>query len=221
MWRKMRKAWKACFEEAWEAYCNGSIPIGAVIVSNEGEIISRGRNMIGEDINESNTLSGSKIAHAEMNAIYSSKQSLKNTILYSSMEPCIMCFGAIVMSGIKEINYAARDGVAGGTNLENAYINKQDIKINEHNSKLEIVQLIIKTDFIYRNFGDRAEELLSIWEKTCPKGIQLGKKWYAEDRLINYKDSQYTIEQVIQEISKELCVYEDLTSYAGFNRVDL
>lgn len=161
--------------------------------------------MIGEDINELNRLSGSKIAHAEMNAIYSSKQSLRNTIIYSSMEPCIMCFGAIVMNGIKEINYAARDGVAGGTNLKNTFIKKRHIKINEHNSELEIIQLVIKTDFIYRNFEEQAEELLSVWEETCPSGIQLGRKWYKEDRLMNYKEAQYTIEQVIEEISKELC----------------
>ncbi|MBC8059529.1 MAG: hypothetical protein H7Y18_02575 [Clostridiaceae bacterium] len=42
-------------------------------------------------------------------------------------------------------------------------------------------QLVIKTDFIYRNFLDRAEELLSVWE-----------------------ESKYTIKQVIEAISKEL-----------------
>ena len=204
MWKEMSEPWKACFEQAWEAYCNGSIPIGAVIVSSEGEIISRGRNMIGENIKELRILSRSKIAHAEMNAIYSSEQGLRNTTIYSTMEPCIMCFGALVMNGIKEINYAARDGVAGGVNLKNDYIKKRNIKINENNPEFEIVQLIIKTDFIYRNLGDRAEELLSVWEETCPLGIKLGRQWYKENRLIDYKEAKYTIEQVIEEISKEL-----------------
>lgn len=104
MWEEISKPWRACFEEAWEAYCNGSIPIGSVIVSGDGEIISRGRNMIGENINELRRLSGSKIAHAEMNAIYSSKQGIMNATIYSTMEPCVMCFGAIVMNGIKEIS---------------------------------------------------------------------------------------------------------------------
>lgn len=204
MWKKMSEPWKACFEEVWEAYRNGSIPIGAVIVSNEGEIISRGRNMIGEDIKEPNILSGSKIAHAEINAIYSSKQGFKNAVIYSSMEPCIMCFGAIVMSGIKEINYAARDGIAGGTNLKNNYIRKRDVKINNYFPELEIIQLVIKTDFIYRNFKERSEDLLSVWEETCPIGIQLGRQWYKEGRLTKYKEAKYTIKQVIDEISKAL-----------------
>jgi tRNA(adenine34) deaminase len=204
MWSEISEPWKVCFEEAWEAYCNGSIPIGAVIVSSDGEIISRGRNMINETTKELRRLSGSKIAHAEMNAIYSSKQGLRNAIIYSTMEPCIMCFGTIVMSGIKEIYYAARDGVAGGVNLKNDYIKKRNIAINEYNPKLEIVQLVIKTDFIYRNFGDRAGELLSVWEETCPLGIQLGKQWYKENRLVKYKEAKYTIEQVSEEISKEL-----------------
>lgn len=108
------------------------------------------------------------------------------------------------LRGIKEIYYAARDGVAGGVNLKNDYIIKRDIKINEYNPKLEVVQLVIKADFIYRNFGDRAEKLLSVWEETCPSGIQLGRQWYKENRLVSYKKSKYTIEQVIEEISKDL-----------------
>ena len=204
MWKKISGPWRACFEQAWQAYCNDSIPIGSVIVSEEGEIISRGRNMIGEAIEDLRKLSGSKIAHAEMNAIYSLREKQKNAKIYTTMEPCIMCFGAIVMNGIKEIYYAARDGLAGGINLTNSYIFKKDIKINEYNPQLEIVQLVIKTDFIYRNYGSRAEELLNVWRKTCPLGIQLGTEWYKENRLINYKKSNYTIELVIDAISKEL-----------------
>ena len=85
MWGEMNEPWRICFEEAWEAYCNGSIPIGAVIVTNKLEIISRGRNMIGERIEELRRLSRSKIAHAEMNAIYSSEQEIKNMAIYSTM----------------------------------------------------------------------------------------------------------------------------------------
>jgi len=208
MWKKMTEPWKACFEEAWETYCNGSIPKGAVIVSVEGKIISRGRNMIGEDIQELRRLSRSRLAHAEMNAIYNCKGEIRNTTIYSTMEPCVMCFGAIVMNRIVEVNYAARDGVAGGVNLENSFIKKRNIKINEHNPLLEIIQLVIKTDFIYRDSGDRAEELLSVWEETCPVGIQLGRQLYKENRILNYKEKKYTIEQVIEEISKELSKIE-------------
>lgn len=204
MWKEISEPWKACFEEAWKAYCNGSIPIGAVIVSSEGKIISRGRNMVYEDIDDSSIFSGCKMAHAEMNAIYSIRKNLGNTIIYSTMEPCIMCFGTIVMNGIKEINYAARDGVAGGTSLNNNFINSRNIRIHENHKFLEIVQLVIKTDFIYRNFGQRAEQLLGIWEETCPIGIEMGRKWYRENRLISYKEKKLTIEQVIEKISSEL-----------------
>ncbi|WP_425446964.1 nucleoside deaminase [Dethiothermospora halolimnae] len=204
MWNKMSEPWKVCFEEAWEAYCSGSIPIGAVIVSKNGEIISKGRNMIYEDIKEPRRLSKSRLAHAEMNAIYNCEEEVKNTIIYSTMEPCVMCFGAIVMNSIKEVNYAARDGVAGGVNLKNSFIEKRGIKINKHNPQLEIVQLVIKTDYIYRNRGDRAEELLSVWEKTCPVGIQIGRQWYKENRLLKFKEDKYSIEQIIEEISKNI-----------------
>lgn len=204
MWEKMTEPWKACFEEAWEAYCNGSIPIGAVIVSDKGEIISRGRNMIFEDINEQRIISRSRLAHAEINAIYSCEEDIRNTTIYSTMEPCVMCFGAIVMNRITEVNYAARDGVAGGVNLENEFIKKRGIKINDYNSILEIVQLVIKTDFIYRDSGERAERLLTVWEEACPIGIQIGRKWYKENKILYFKENNYSIKQVINEIGEEL-----------------
>jgi tRNA(adenine34) deaminase len=207
MWKEMSNPWRACFEEAWEAYCNGSIPIGSVIVSQDGSIISHGRNMIYENLKELRRLSGSKLAHAEMNAIYSCENEIRNAAIYTTMEPCVMCFGAIVMNRIKEINYAARDGVAGGINLQNEYIEQQNIKINEYNPEYEIVQLVLKTDFMYRYYKDRkekAEEYLSVWEKTCPIGIQIGRQWYKENRLLKYKQDKFTAEQVIEVISKKM-----------------
>jgi len=203
MWEKLSKPWQACFEEVWDAYCKGSVPIRAVIVSAEGEIISRGRNRINEETKELNKLSGSRIAHAEMNAIYSCEEGVRNSTIYSSMEPCVMCFGTIIMNSIKEVYYGARDGLAGGLNLRNSYIDKKNIKIHEHNSELEIVQLVIKTDYIYRNYSERADEMLGIWGAKCPLGIELGRKWYQEGRLPQYKEAQYTIEQVVENICKE------------------
>jgi tRNA(adenine34) deaminase len=44
MWEDLSIPWKVSFEEAWEAYCSGSLPIGAVLVDSDHNIISRGRN---------------------------------------------------------------------------------------------------------------------------------------------------------------------------------
>ena len=48
MWNNLEIAWKAAFELGWESLKCGSIPIGAVIIDETGNIISQGRNRIYE-----------------------------------------------------------------------------------------------------------------------------------------------------------------------------
>ena len=97
----MRKA----LEEAKYAFYKNEVPVGCVIV-NENEIISRSSNMV-ELLNDST-------AHAELIAITSAQNSLNNKnldgcILYTTLEPCLMCHGAIYWSKINTIVYGASD----------------------------------------------------------------------------------------------------------------
>ena len=97
----MRKA----LEEAKYAFYKNEVPVGCVIV-NENEIISRSSNMV-ELLNDST-------AHAELIAITSAQNSLNsknldNCILYTTLEPCLMCYGAIYWSKINTIVYGASD----------------------------------------------------------------------------------------------------------------
>ena len=96
---------KKAFDEANYAFFKNEVPIGCVIV-NDNEIISRSSNMV-ELLNDST-------AHAELIAITSAQNSLNsknldNCILYTTLEPCLMCYGAIYWSKIKTIVYAASD----------------------------------------------------------------------------------------------------------------
>ena len=97
----MRKA----LEEAKYAFYKNEVPVGCVIV-NENEIISRSSNMV-ELLNDST-------AHAELIAITSAQNSLNNKnldgcILYTTLEPCLMCHGAIYWSKINTIVYGTSD----------------------------------------------------------------------------------------------------------------
>ena len=106
MWRDLERPWQIAFEMAWDAYKNGSIPIGAVIVNAEGDIVSAGRNRR-FDKDSSTPLVGTNMAHAEMDALFVLKEKehpdIKSYILYSTMEPCPMCFGTAVMMNIRHI----------------------------------------------------------------------------------------------------------------------
>lgn len=99
--RYMRMA----MEEARAALQEDEIPIGAVIVAN-GQIIGRGHNMT-ETLND-------VTAHAEMLAITAATQTiggkyLNGATLYVTVEPCLMCAGAIAWSQLSRIVYGADD----------------------------------------------------------------------------------------------------------------
>lgn len=92
-------------KEAWKAYLEDEVPIGAVLVS-EGKIIARGYNQV-EMLNDAT-------AHAEMLCITSGAAALENwrlngTTLYSTIEPCSMCAGALFLSRVHRLVWGAPD----------------------------------------------------------------------------------------------------------------
>ena len=95
--------------EAEKAYSLGEVPIGAVVVLDE-EIIGRGHNLR-EQLKDST-------AHAEVLALreaagHIGDWRLNGAVLYSTIEPCPMCAGAIVQFRVKTLVYGAADPKAG------------------------------------------------------------------------------------------------------------
>ena len=70
-WLSLSLPWQACLEQAWLAYTAGSLPIGAVILDADGAIIARGRTRRHDPRTNDGLVSGSKLAHAELNALIS------------------------------------------------------------------------------------------------------------------------------------------------------
>ena len=95
--------------EARAAGRAGEVPVGAVIV-RDGRVIARGRNAI--------VGRRDPTMHAEMAAIRSAAAKLRNErltgcVLYTTLEPCPMCAGAIVLARLAGVVYGARDPKAG------------------------------------------------------------------------------------------------------------
>ena len=96
---------KEALKEAKKAYSIGEIPVGCVIVYND-KIIARGYNR-----REKNQQA---IDHAEIIAIRKASKKigswrLDDCKMYITLEPCVMCSGAIIQSRIKEVIYGAYD----------------------------------------------------------------------------------------------------------------
>ena len=96
---------KRALQEAHKAFSEGEVPIGAVIVCR-GQVIARGHNLT-ERLHD-------VTAHAEMQAItaateYLGGKYLTDCTLYVTVEPCIMCAGALGWSQIPRVVYGAAD----------------------------------------------------------------------------------------------------------------
>ena len=96
---------KRAFAEAVVAFEKGEVPVGAVVVCN-GKIIARAHNLT-ETLND-------VTAHAEMQAITAAAnllggKYLTNCTLYVTLEPCVMCAGALGWAQVGKIVYGASD----------------------------------------------------------------------------------------------------------------
>lgn len=100
-------------EEARKALEHDDIPVGAVLVK-DGKVLAKGKN--------ERELVPSPTAHAEVQALNAGALAhghwnLTGTTLYVTLEPCVMCAGALVLSRVEEVVYAALDPKGGAVSL--------------------------------------------------------------------------------------------------------
>lgn len=102
---------KMALEEAVKAGQKGEIPVGAVLVDKNGHVISRAHNQVIRHCDPT--------AHAEMLTLKQAAKRIQNyrlldTTLYATIEPCVMCMGAIVHARVKRVVFGAPDLKWGG-----------------------------------------------------------------------------------------------------------
>ncbi|MBU1006698.1 MAG: nucleoside deaminase [Candidatus Omnitrophica bacterium] len=127
---------EAAVEEAKKGLDEGGIPIGSVIVY-EGKIIGRGHNK--------RVQKGSVILHGEMDALESAKRRpasvYKECTLYTTLSPCPMCSGAIILYGIPRVVIGENKTFMG----EEAYLRSKgvDVKVLQDETCIEMMRKFI------------------------------------------------------------------------------
>jgi len=101
---------RQALQVANEALSSGDVPIGAIVISPDGEVIGEGRN--------ERELKNDPSAHAEIVALREAGEKLKNwrldeCTIVVTLEPCAMCAGAIAQSKIARVVFGAWDDKAG------------------------------------------------------------------------------------------------------------
>ena len=137
-------------EEARKAEAQGEVPVGAVIVDAAGNVIARGFN---QPISTHDPT-----AHAEILAMREAARIVGNyrltgLTLYCTMEPCVMCAGAIVHARIQRLIYGAADSRAGAAG--SIYNIVADPRLNHQVSVVSGVREIECRKLVQRFFEDR------------------------------------------------------------------
>ena len=143
-------------EEALRAYHENEVPIGAVLIDEDGILISREHNRI-EQLNDAT-------AHAEILVLKEASQKLNRRrlsecTLYSTVEPCAMCAGALVLCRVKRIVYGVTDSKFGAAESIFNVVNNPAL-----NHQLEVTAGVLEEDcrkLMKRFFGERR------LERTC------------------------------------------------------
>jgi len=135
----MREA-LALAREAAEA---GEAPIGAVVVASDGTIVGRGRN--------SPIALNDPTAHAEILALREAGARLRNyrlpgTTVYVTLEPCVMCAGALVAARVRRLVFGTRDlrfgGVRSKFRLADSELLNHRVEVTEGVLAVECLELL-------------------------------------------------------------------------------
>ena len=137
IWQQHQFFMTKAIELAEQAYKKDEVPVGAVVVK-ENKVIGEGYNQI--------ELLGDATAHAEMIALSAAYETngskyLNGATLYVSLEPCVMCAGALILSKIDRLVFGASDSNSGACgSLFNIHNNPS------LNHRFEVIQGILEAD---------------------------------------------------------------------------
>ena len=123
-------------KEAQVAFDADEVPVGAIITC-KGRVIAKAHNQV--------KLLKDPTAHAEMIAITQAASTLENerlpdTTLYVTIEPCVMCAGALILARVKRLVYGAADPKTG------AFGSALDINKKKLNHKIIVTKGVLKED---------------------------------------------------------------------------
>lgn len=119
------EAMRLALEEAARAATEGDVPIGAVLLGADGEVVARGRNR--------REVRGDATAHAEIEALRAASEQarcwrLDRHTMVVTLEPCVMCAGALINARIGRLVYGCHDEKAGA--VSSLFVLGHDPRLN-------------------------------------------------------------------------------------------
>jgi tRNA(Arg) A34 adenosine deaminase TadA len=210
IWQHLSLPWQGCLEEAWTAYCFGSLPIGSVLTDAHGRILARGRNRIYEQAAEGQQLSGHRLAHAEMNTLIQIAWNTvdpRTCILYTTTEPRPLCVGAVRMTRVGEVRYASRDGAAGSADLfqANPFLQRGEVKVvGPEHADLEAILIALMIEFALTQADENTASWCQRLASAVPAGARLGQQIFTSKHLRRWKDEGQAAPFVFVQLAEQV-----------------
>ena len=210
VWEELSEPWRACAEEAWEAYRAGSLPIGAVVTDARGNVVSRGRNRIHERSGPPSAVFGHKLAHAELNALLAfdhNENDPRTCVLWTTTEPCPLCAGAARMADVGGLRYAAGEPWGGSAAMFETvpYLKRGGVRIvGPGDHKLEGVLVALQVECFLRLGPAKLEAFLRLYGEAMPAATQAGRKLHRSGALRAMSHEQSPASEVLARVSEEI-----------------
>ncbi len=148
---------KKALNQARNALSAGEFPVGCVVV-HEDRILTTGARKgtagnIPNEIDHAEMIALKRLADLEIN------RDNERIILFTTLEPCLMCLGALILSGISEIVYAYEDVMGGGLSCD-----LNNLMPLYKNSRISVVPNILRKESLelFQAFFNNAEN--SYWQ---------------------------------------------------------
>ena len=197
--------WKRIFESEWESLCHKSKAIACVIVDEENNIISEGRNKILED-----DIPNPRVSHAEVEAVRNldikSYPNVKTYTLYTALEPCPMCMGTIVMGGIRNIVIGAHDDHGGAIELieKSNFLKSKNICVTWMPSFYADMQRGLQAikELLYNDNKEKLSKMLDDFSVYNASGVNAAKVLVDSGMFTNVLPETYDIEYIFNRMEE-------------------
>lgn len=218
VWNQVVFPWQVAIEQAWLAYCAGSLPIGAAIVSPDGQIIATGRNRMSDGANDGDLLHLRQhfMAHAEQNAFISLgklireqptiKKQIAGCVLYTTLEPCDMCVGTLIQSGVKHVQYLVPDPSGGAIDTLTATLHTRQKHIAVHGPQPGAAANIVLAllTIITMQAGMTMPEDVIAFLHDFEDGLTLGKMLADSGELAQFREQQIPVSSLYNALFERL-----------------
>ena len=204
---ELQHPWNRIFELSWQSVCAGSKAISAVILSEDGTIISEGRNQISEF-----HIPNPRLLHAEVEALRNldirKYPNLKEYTLYAGLEPCPMCVGTLAMSGLRKVVIATRDDFGGSMNLaqHSPFMRRKNFEITFLDNGLGDMQRAFQIirELLYNAEDSKLERILADFSVYNKCGVDVACALVKEGFFAGKNLNDIPAGEVFDELAKRM-----------------